>query len=348
MSDEPIRLRSGAIVQAGLRAGNRHDQRQMLGPRHSLYRAVVINTRVAQSADPPTPSTDQLRVYQVECDVIMVASNARLMNVPVMQRQHGVNNVHDLWIPRPTTRVVSGSGQLNVSSIYSRRRAFNGPITPLDDLDGDMVLISFVEGDPNYPMIVGALSHERTNRIAVEGSGWSEGLEGTTRGVPQKNEMYSHHYGTEVRVNHRGDFLVDTVGAYQNVATEDESAAGGLIKLMAKQTEAIKALIGTEEMIKLVQAQATLANTTRVALGSEGVSQAFVKGTSFMSHLSAFLLALSNPTGVGLAQALLTAHGPLGTYPEPTLAAAAATLAASVALLQGQLPFDLSTKVFGE
>ena len=210
---------------------SRHEVDDHQVPRRSHYRALVVNTNVTNEQDEFGPQ------YAVECDVLLVASGERFMNVAVMQGQHGVNNVHDLWIPRASTRVISGNDALNLTAAVSRRGSRIGPITPLDDTDGDMVVVSFLEGRSDFPIIVGALPHQRTNRIAVAGEGWAEGSGADQRGTPEKNEYYTHHNGAEVRINGSGEVLVDTVGAYSDEATEDDSVDTGQVRIRVKEAD---------------------------------------------------------------------------------------------------------------
>jgi len=218
-------------VQSGIGLRNRRAAESMHRPRRSHYRALVVNTNVTDEQDELGPQ------YAVECDVLLVGSGERLLGVHVLQRQHGINNVHDLWIPRPSTRVISGNGDLNLVAAVSRRGTRIGPMTPFDDTDGDMVLVSFIEGRQDWPIIVGALPHQRTNRIVIAGEGWAEGSGATQRGVPEKNEYYVHHNGAEIRVNGSGEVLIDTVGAYTDETTEDESADVGQVRIRVKEAD---------------------------------------------------------------------------------------------------------------
>jgi hypothetical protein len=226
----PVRLRGGVIAQSGIGLRNKHAQNPHT-PRRSHYRALVVNTNVTDEQDEFGPQ------YAVECDVILVSSGERLMNVQVMQSQHGINNVHDLWIPRASTRVISGNSALNLTAAVSRRGTRIGPITPLDDTDGDMVVVSFLEGRPDWPLIVGALPHQRTNRVVIAGDGWAEGSGADQRGVPEKNEYYVHHNGAEIRVNGSGEVLIDTVGAYTDESTEDASGDVGQVRIRVKEAD---------------------------------------------------------------------------------------------------------------
>jgi hypothetical protein len=214
----------------------------MLRPDERPFRAVVIASRVVGEEG-------HVRGLSVECDVILVRTQIAIQNVPVLQRQHGVNNVHDLWVPRPPTRnMVDSALPLNLSRTHSRRGTPIGPPTPLGDLDGDMVLVDFVEGNQDYPIIIGALTHERTNRVLRTGVGWREGSATDTRGHPRRDEFYVHHMGCELRINDRGELLIDTVGAYEDASTEDASDdAYGQVRIRVKNGQRFTVAIGDDE-----------------------------------------------------------------------------------------------------
>lgn len=188
------------------------------------YRAVVINTYA-------TDEQQNTSSYQVRCDILLVRSQIPLANVPVLAPA-GVNDAQP-WTPTPTTGTFSGN-PLNLRT-FSKRGTFEGNPTPLSDLNGDHVLIEFIEGDPDFPMIVGKLPHQFTNRAVIDGDGWSDASQDTQRGTPEKREAYFRHWGTEVRVNASGDVLVDTVGATPDIVTEVPSPTGGEVRVRMKR-----------------------------------------------------------------------------------------------------------------
>lgn len=241
MSYQPRRLASGVVVSGGVGLHGRGERRSILRPEEAPFRALVVAQRVVGE-------TGNVRGLSVECDVVLVRTQIAIRNVPVMQRQHGINNVHDLWVPRPATRVVSDPAlPLNLSRVYSRRGTFIGPPTPLGDTDGDMVLVDFIEGNQDYPIIIGALPTERTNRVLRAGAGWREG-EHDTRGNPRRDEYYVHHYGCELRINEQGELLIDTVGAYSDASTEDASSTSiGQIRMRVKDGQRITFAVGNDE-----------------------------------------------------------------------------------------------------
>jgi hypothetical protein len=343
---KPVRTRSGAIIQAGLDARVAGEQSRF-APRHNIYRAIVVNTYTSDNSN-------NRRGFEVECDVILVGSQTPLTAVPVLQRNHGVNNVHALWIPRPTTRAISG-GDLNLG-VFSRRGTFNGPATAYNDMDGDMVALEFVEGRVDFPVITGALTHEQTRRKVIIGGGWSEGGGADERGTPQADEFYTHHYGTEVRINSGGDVLIDTIKAHSDIVEEDSSTGGGQVRVRVKDTEKFVAEVDGDINIKTEAALSLVANPTRVELGDAGASQALVKGTYYRAQetlmngsLQTALTAAAGGLTAASIDPILLAIAPVAAA---GLAAAAAGLTSAVTAIStfevnsATPPTYLSTKVF--
>lgn len=282
----PQLLRSGVIVQSGIDLRPRATQRtSIMNPALRPFRAIVINTRV-------TDEPGNLRRRSVECDVVLVRTQLSIQNVPVLQGNHGVNNLHSNWVPRPSTRIVGADGEpVNVNRVLSRRGTFVGRASSLANLDGDMVLVDFIEGNADFLIIVGALSHERTNRLMTSGQGWREGSV-VERGNPKKDEYYLHHYGAEVRINEQGDLLVDTVGAYSDPATEDASATTmGQVRVRVKEGQRFTIAMGDDEDVLEVHKEGS---QLRVDLG-EGATERIVLGDAFMTLFNTH----THPSGTG-------------------------------------------------
>lgn len=278
----PIPLRNGAVVQSGIGARDRYDRMSLLDPARRPFRALVTASRVIGE-------TGQLRNLSVECDVILVRTQLSILNVPVAQKQHGVNNVHDLWVPRATTRTFDGR-PLNLNRQVSRRGTPIGPPTPFDQCDGDMVLLDFIEGDIAWPIITHAVTHERTNRLLKKGAGWREG-QTDERGSPRADEYYTHHYGAELRINEQGDVLVDTAAAYSDPVTEVSVPGIGQVRIRVKDTSRFTVAMGDDEDVLEVYKDGT---QLRIDLG-EGAAERLVLGDSFLTLFNQH----SHPTGTG-------------------------------------------------
>lgn len=232
-----IRTRAGTVYKSGL-------VEEKPKPRiHGKWRAVVLNTYVSDD-------TENVSKHRVECDVIRVSNNVIYNRVPVMQGSHGVVDGAP-WIPRPTTQNLKTQLPLNVTLITQTGR-FNDVVTRLSDMDGDHVLIEFLEGgDPDFPCVVGAFSHRATKRKVTRGQGWSESDD--KRGEPQSGEKYLRHGGTEARINESGDLLVNTEGANPtDVATETPTPlVGGNVRVKAKAGTSVTIETAGEDLVTI-------------------------------------------------------------------------------------------------
>lgn len=272
------KLRSGAVIQAGMNATTKdyYDRHQ---PKCAPYRAVVLRTMVEDSVDRLTAR----RRSKVLCDVILVKSQIALQFVQVAQRL-GVNDGQP-WVPRPSTRRISTQGPVQLQSRSARGtpEPGEGP-TPFDDLDGDVVLVDFVEGDLDYPIITGAMEHERSLRSIVEGDGWAEINDGSERGSAHKNERYVRWGGSEFRVNAAGDILFDTVGATSDRISEAVTATGGQIRFRIKDEQRLTVAMGNVDVLEVFLDGAQV----RIDLG-EGATERLVLGDAFRTFINGFL-----------------------------------------------------------
>ncbi len=293
MRNQPLRVRGGAVVQAGLDVRHVPERReQMIG----VYRAVVISTYTREN-----PSN--FRGVDVECDVILTESRSGIPRVPVAQHNHGVNNLHGHWVPRPSTRSVTTNLPFNLVG-QTKRGAYLGPVTAYDDLDGDLVGVEYVEGNKHHPIITRSFTHERTKRLIVSGSGWAEGELTSSRGTPHSDEYYVHHQGTEVRVNAAGDVLVDTVGAHSDPVNELPATGRGQVRIRVKSSKRFTVEMDGEDVLEVWKDTNT--GDVHIDLG-EGATEHIVLGDA--------LLSLWN------LQTFPTAFGPTGTTNTPMVAA---------------------------
>jgi len=298
----PMRLPTGAVIQSGLDASPAPMSRRVLTPGAAFYRAVVVSTYVA--TDP-----ESRHATDVECDVVLVRTNVPLLRVPVLQQQHGVNNLHTLWVPRPSTRTVSTpTTDVNFAGAGAPGATPAQPASAYGDLDGDHVLVSFVENDVDYPVIVRALTHEQTKRLvtgAVDSIGWEEGGP-SVRGTPYRNEMYSAHYGSEQRVNAQGDVLIDTVGAFDDPVTEDASANSGQVRVRVKNSQRFTVEMDGTDVFEVWKD----GSQVRIDLG-EGATERIVLGDSFRTFLNDFFANIfdqhTHSSGTGTTGAPLPA-----------------------------------------
>ena len=259
-------------------------------PRGGIYRAVVLQTYATDDPIRSEAGASTTRVYEVECDIILERSQLMYPRVPVQQPVHGIANA-SLWIPKGSDAVVGG-GPLNLRRL-SLRGTQEEPPPNMADLNGDQVLVQFLEADPEYPIITGALSHVRTNRRVVDGDGWAESG-GNERGSPGLGESYKRHAGTELRVNASGDALLDTEGANPTDESTElpNPASGGLTRLRLKRGQRLTVECGGVDVLEIYSDLIT--GDVHIDLG-EGASERMVRG----NRLVAWLLAHIHPSGAG-------------------------------------------------
>lgn len=267
--------RNGVVIQSGLDARDRNHVPRMQ-PQRGPYRAVVVRSYVHGSEG------NTRRAHKVTADVILVHSMLPLHRLPVLQRNFGVNNVHSLYIPRPSTRTIQSGVPVNFRS-KNPDGSFGGLPSNLADLDGDQVLVDFVEGDLDFPVIVGSLDHQQTKRKVKEA--------GTEWGEPQKDEYYVHHYGTEVRIDSDGNLLIDTSKTYGSDIVEEESANGeGNVRFRIKNDRRFSVEMDGTIVFEVFKN----GSQVRVDLG-EGAGERIVLGDSFLTLFNSH----THPTGTG-------------------------------------------------
>lgn len=211
----------------------------------------------------------------VTCDVLVYANRMRMVvpRVPVcLPGAGGVADGHD-WMPRGTTRSLGGGALVIQGS--------PGAVTPAHDLDGDNVLIAFMGGYLDHPVIVGSLPHPRRNVVPSEG--W-----------PLRRRVR----GAVVGVDASGSIVVDTSAASTGVVgadgAEDSSGIGDLtatVKGDAALTVGGDLDLAADGDVSMagsaVDVRASLSG--RVTLGRGGSPQPAMLSRAFLTDLSTFL-----------------------------------------------------------
>jgi len=315
---QPYVLPSGAVLQSGMNMQDREGGANPMRPLLGIYRGVVLFTYATDDGrrkeGPRREGTR--RVREVECDVLLVQTHVYLQRVPVQQPNHGVNNAEP-WIPRPSTRVIGSDGSTSTSRKLNLNRVSRAGVPEasfppqLEDLDGDVVLIQFIEGDLDKPMITGAITHEHAKRLVIGGDGWAEGNNGSERGTPHDREKYMHHQGTEVRVNRQGDYLIDTVGAHNNIENEDPASGQGQIRFRVKNSERLTIEMDGTDVLEIWKD----GSQVRVDFG-EGATERLVLGDRFKTFLNNFFSVEydvhTHSTGMGPTGAPAISASPMG------------------------------------
>ena len=270
-----MRGRGGQIYQAGLDI--RSHGAPPTGPQKGPFRAVVLNTYVTDSDG----RSHRQKAVQVACDVILCRTGHRINHVPVAQPSWGENDARP-WIPKETTRAISLNAALNTDTLRSSRGSYQGEVTPLDDLDGDTVLLDFIEGSQHSPMILCAIPHEQTKRIVIEGTGHVDEAGGEDyRGNVYRREAYFRHAGAEARVNGSGDVLIDTVGATDDRVDEEPTDDTGHVRVRVKESQRLTVEMDGTDVLEIWKD----GDQVKIDLG-EGAAQQLILGNDFRTFFN--------------------------------------------------------------
>jgi len=179
-----------------------------------ILRGVVLNSYVQLDgplALPPGSSA----VSGVYCDLLVYASiegyrNGPLLSVPVVQNA-GMHTGH-IWVPRPSRQDVSGAD-------------FTPDFSDPADLDGDHVLVQFLEDDLTRPLITGRYLHPRMGQgnENLPAAGHRMQLK-----LSDKEPYFWKHSGSYFGIDGDGNFTLDTTRAHSgeyNASGEEEPAA---------------------------------------------------------------------------------------------------------------------------
>ena len=189
---ETMQTADGDILTAGIPSypSNRYQDTSTV--QGWITRAVVLSIRWPEEDDRKASEGKQTNVL---CDVRTYGRYSRMLrNVPLLQQAEGLHDA-SIYIPRPSTQNLSG-GPLASGS------AAKGGVepTPAEQLDGDHVLVGFLDNDPKQPVILPfTLGHPSAARKI------SKATEGRLRRV--------RHAGTSIEWSREGDLLLDATTA---------------------------------------------------------------------------------------------------------------------------------------
>jgi hypothetical protein len=184
-----MQLQDGSIIPSGMRwrpANAYQDTATTMG---WVTRAVVLSTYFADEDDRNGWTTNQRAVL---CDVRTYGRYSHTLDkVPVLQAGHGLWDV-DVRIPRPSRVNLDGGDVLTDPS---------GDKTPTsaENLDGDHVLVGFLDNDPNQPVILPfTLARPNSNYTP-------KAADGRVRRI--------RHNGTLFEIDKDGNLTIDARGA---------------------------------------------------------------------------------------------------------------------------------------
>jgi len=258
---ETMHTAEGNVLQAGVKTkpmAQHHDLASMSG---LITRAVVLATYYAD--EDTAGGRIKLEQKSVVCDVRTYGRMSReIPRVPVLQRTLGLWD-YDIYTPRAARQDITGG-------------ALHGPgtaqPTSAEKLDGDHVLIGFLDNDPNQAVILPfTVAHPNTNYRPVAADGHVRRI---------------RHNGVLMAWDKEGNFTIDATGGAAEVlgSSGTEVASGGTVSVSGVA-------------VKLLSDDVELGN---------GAGEAVVKGDLFASALIAVLNGLAGfSTSPILATALV-------------------------------------------
>jgi hypothetical protein len=188
---------TGTLLQSGI--PHKRSQQDMGNPRGLMLRGVVVTTYVTDDDAAPVPPED--KAIGVYCDVVVYSGQPSiryqlLRAVPVVQDRSGLHSGR-IWKPRAASFDITG-GTLDIEKG-----------TNLANVDGDHVLVGFLDGTHTRPVILGALPHP-ANDVGNEDK--AVGNRMRLKAVDGDPDFWKHH-GVFYGVADNGDWVVDTTQA---------------------------------------------------------------------------------------------------------------------------------------
>jgi len=306
---ETMRSADGLVLQAGIPSRSIAMHKDVFSASGWITRAVVIKTYYTEE-DKRCGWTKGLQ-RNVLCDVRTYGRYSRpLAKVPVLQRTQGLHD-RDIYIPRDSRQNLEG-GEL----VTGGSKSTSVP-TAAENMDGDHVLIGFLDNDPSQPVILPfQFSHPKS-------SFQPELADGRVREI--------RHQGTLLAWDKDGNFTIDATGVAEEIleAGGTEKAAVGKGTLTFVNQDA-----GGAKLSVVLDASSS---PGAVLLGSDPASPAtepFVCGNLLKSLLEDILDTLASHKHTGVT----TGSGVSGI----------ADVAADWTAQKGQIPGTLSDFIRGK
>ena len=149
--------------------------------------------------------------------------------VPILQQGYGRNDAAP-WIPQ--------GARFSATDDAVKNETLPG------DLDGDIVLLGFLEGNPNLPVILGALAHPNAQQLPPAYR-FPSPVQGPA------TERVIRHRGSKVTIDSDGNVTVDATSASSgacDVKGAELPGVGGLITIKANVTQTVRIEGGSVEM----------------------------------------------------------------------------------------------------
>lgn len=196
MEYDPLVIGAGTRLQSGIPKRPRPASAEGVGG--LLMRGVVIATYVIDDPNHPFAEAQDKNPVAVYCDVLTYGRMVqRIPNALVAQDRSGMHSSR-IWKPRAARLDVTG-GALDLD------KASNPA-----NLDGDHVLLGFLDDNLNQPVVLRSLPHPS----ADQGNAEKDVGQRTRLKLVDGDPDLFRHKGVFYGITTEGNFLVDTTGAY--------------------------------------------------------------------------------------------------------------------------------------
>lgn len=193
---QPAKLNSGALLQAGI--PTRRQVRNTADPQGILLRGVVTATYLIDDPGHPLADSDIHSPTAVYCDVLAYGRVSGVKFIPKALVSQDAGSMHRgrAWKPRAATRDILGNTLSDKTNPW--------------DMDGDHVLVGFMEGNFNQPVILRGIPHPRADVGQEDESAGHRIRLKVADGDPD----FWKHRGAFYGISDDGDFVVDLTQAY--------------------------------------------------------------------------------------------------------------------------------------
>jgi hypothetical protein len=262
-----------------------------------ITRGVVLQTFFADEDQRDEESAPNPNQRLILCDVRTYGRYSRILpRVPVLQRTQGLHDL-DITIPRKARVNLQGSA-LNTEGVQA---------TPAQSMDGDHVLVTFLDNDPQQPRILPFTEGHPASAARPVAA------EGRVRVI--------RHQGTSLSWDQEGNFTLDAT----TVAAEELAADGSEVAAPGKGTITFKNKDAAGGLLSIVMDASTTPG--KILLGSDPATAAaepFVCGSLYESLLNDLITAIlahthtapSGATGTPLNTTDFESLDPAGTLSE--------------------------------
>lgn len=228
----PVKLRGGTLLQAGIPTRPVEDSED---PRGLLLRGVVTATYLIDDPGHPFADSDMHTPMATYCDVLAYGRVGGVRFLPKVLVSCDLGAMHRGRVRklRATTKDVTGNALQEKTNPW--------------DMDGDHVLVGFMEGNLSQPVILRGIPHPKTD-VGQE----QEALAGhrLRLKVADGDPDFWKHRGAFYGISDDGDFVADLTQAYdgdleadgkQPTAPEDGTA--GNFEFKAQKNAEFRALV---------------------------------------------------------------------------------------------------------